>query len=108
MVNPCRECKSTDHSTLSHYWTELRTLRRDDPRKKIVQQEINKIERWMQSKGIKKGALTKWNDGENLPETYPHHTAYIYFDDLQLIGDFNGSGVNVNWNGEKHDCKFCV
>ena len=79
----------------------------DDPRVPEIQKEINSIEEWMIGKGIKKEGLTQWGMGGGNAINYPHHTGYVKFKDIHLVGELNGLGINYNEDGSVHVCPNC-
>lgn len=90
---------------LKDLWDELKNMDYDDPRKEEVQQEINKVEEWMISKGIKKDGVTQWNNnGMGYSSFYPVHTGFVRIEDVDLLSDFNDSGINYNLDNKPHFC----
>lgn len=79
----------------------------DDPRIVEVQKEINSIEEWMIGKGIKKNGITQWTKFGKITEIYPHHTGYVRFEDIHMVAELNGLGINYNQDGSIHTCTNC-
>lgn len=93
---------------LQQLWDELRATDRDDPRRAEIQSEINKVEKWMISKGIKQpGTETKWNTSEQISNRYPWHVDVVFFEDMWMVADLNGKGINYNADKSVHICDEC-
>jgi len=78
----------------------------DDPQIPGIQKRINEIERWMIKKKFIKYE-TKWGVFSDQSELYPHHTGFVNFADIQLVGALNGKGLNYNKDNSIHNCKRC-
>ena len=93
---------------LGDLWQQIRDMNWDDPRRNDVQKEINSIEEWMITKGIKKDGITQWGEmsgGNSI--IYPHHTGYVRFEDISMVGELNGKGLHYNSDGSVHICPIC-
>ena len=93
---------------LSELWQMIKDMDEDDPRVPEVQQEINKVEKWMIEKGYKKDGVTQWGKTISInPNIYPHHTGYVKLEDVDLIGELNGLHINYDRDGNIHHCTNC-
>lgn len=93
---------------LADLWQNLRDTDFNDPKRADIQEEINKIERYMIKKGWKTDGETKWYDNEqSVSVLYPHHSGAVYFEDLYMVADLNGKGINYGSDGSVHVCEDC-
>ena len=72
---------------LSELWAQYKSLERDDSRRADIQKEINNVEQWMIDKGYKTTPLTQWYNGMKTSPNYPEGTGYIWYEDLNKIGE---------------------
>lgn len=86
---------------LKDLWSELKSLDREDPKRKVLQAEINKIEKFCISKGYEGFAVTMWHDGNSSPR-YPFNNGAIWYDDIWQMAEFNRKGLNYNNDGSIH------
>ena len=69
---------------LKDLWQELKSVDKTNPRRKEIQEEINKIEEWMISQGLRKDITLFY---ESLPKSpnYPQNTGFIWYEDFDKI-----------------------
>ncbi|NIU00412.1 MAG: hypothetical protein GWN01_05570 [Nitrosopumilaceae archaeon] len=91
---------------LRSLWEKLGQLDDDNPEKKEVQKEINRIEQFCIDKGFKGFTITRWNDTEENPQ-YPWHSGAIYFKDLWQVRDYNKKHINLEKDKTIHKCDKC-
>lgn len=71
---------------LADLHARLRSMDIDDPDRIKVQSDINKIEEWMISKGIKKDGITKWHNNKSIvSDSYPHGSGAVFIEDLDQL-----------------------
>lgn len=94
---------------LGELWDQLRATDYNDPKRKEIQEEINKVERYCIAHNYAGfTSETKWYDNDqNNSELYPHHTGAVYFEDLYMVADLNGKGINYGSDGSVHLCEDC-
>lgn len=88
---------------------ELENLEWDNPRREEIQKEINRIEQYCIDKGYGNiTSLTIWNQtqGGGNPD-YPYHTGYVKIQDIGMVGELNGTGINYNRDKSVHHCQKC-
>jgi len=67
---------------------------------KELQKEINKIEEWCVEKGFLKG-ITKWGNAGEFDQ-YPWNSGAVFFEDIWMVGELNGKGINYNEDKSIH------
>lgn len=92
---------------LGDLWQQLKDLPDDDPRVPDIQKEINRIEQWMIDNGYKDDEPTKFGSITSELPHYPHHTGFVRFEDIKLLAEYNGLGINYNSDGSIHNCQKC-
>lgn len=93
---------------LADLWAEWRSLDKSDPRRKEVQEEINKVEQYCISHNYAGfTSVTKWYDGGGQSSSYPFHTGAVYLEDIDMVASLNGKGLNFNTDKSVHNCKDC-
>ncbi len=85
---------------------KLDDLAPDDPQVPKIQKRINEIEDWMIIQEYIKHK-TKWGIFADQSPLYPHHTGYVNFGDVLLVGALNGKGLNYNKDNSVHNCTLC-
>lgn len=85
---------------------KLDELAPDDPQVPGIQKRINEIETWMIKKKFIKH-VTNWGVFSDQSPLYPHHTGYVKFADISLVGALNGKGLNYNSDNSIHNCIMC-
>ena len=92
---------------LAELWQQIKDMDYDDPRVPEVQKEINDVEEWMITKGYKTDGVTQWGKFSGNSNEYPHHTGFVRYEDISMIGDLNGLGISYNADGSVHICPKC-
>ena len=87
---------------LSNLWTEYKSCDKNDPHRRDLQKEINKLEAWMIQKGYKTDGLTQWYEGGGKSKNYPWHSGTVWLEDIWMIGSMNEKGINYNNDGSIH------
>jgi len=85
---------------------KLDELAPDDPQVPKIQKRINEIEEWMITQGFIQNK-TKWGTFDDQSSLYPHHTGFVKFSDIKLVGALNGKGLNYNRDNSVHNCSLC-
>lgn len=93
---------------LKELWDKLKTLEEGDQRIPDIQLEINKIEQFCINKGYGGfTSITNWNNVKGTSPLYPWHTGFVFINDISLVGDLNGKGINYDKSGGIHKCGNC-
>lgn len=87
---------------------KLKVLKFDDPERKKVLKEKERIIQWMIKKGYKKEFKygLKMSSFHEDP-MYPWHVGGIWCEDRWMVADLNGKGINYELSREVHMCTKC-
>ena len=88
---------------------ELDSLDWDDPRVPKIQEKINETEQWcIDNHPDWNVKLTVWGKTNSDSELYPWHVGTVNLDDIYMVAELNGKGINLEHDGKIHICGECT